>query len=110
MIFSFKRIVVCTLIPLLGSAVLHAQPTDKLRRMIDQTPVSGVSLKKSGANLEVKMDVDFSKVDVGGNKAFYILPVITKDEHEAELPSLGLMSRGRFINNSRWGGYFLSIL
>lgn len=82
---------------------LLAEPTGRLRRMMDSTPITEVIMDRLQDRLTVAMQVDLSRVNVGGNKAYYIIPIIKKGEQEVELAPIGLLSRGRFISNSRRG-------
>lgn len=99
-----KKSLLVSLVFFLAAAIfVTASPDGSLQRMMKQTPINAVNMDVKKNVLNVSMDVDLSKVQVGYNKVYYIIPIITKGDQQLELTPIGLYSRGRFLSNQRSG-------
>ena len=68
--------------------------------------VSGVSVSKlkiikDGANMNIDMDIDLTKLNVKNRRSVHLLPAFKNDSNYTELNSVGIYSRGRYINYLR---------
>lgn len=68
---------------------------------LSDVSVSKLKLIKDGANMNIDMDIDVSKLNVKNRRSVHLLPAFKNDSNYVELSSIGIYSRGRYINYLR---------
>ena len=65
-------------------------------------------MERQSDRLSVGMNLDLSSLEVSSNRAVLLTPVIVKDGHVVELPSVGIYGRNRYYYYVRNGGSMLT--
>lgn len=68
---------------------------------LSDVSVSKLNLVKDGANMNIEMDIDVSKLDVKNRRSVHLLPAFKNGDEYIELSSIGIYSRGRYIDYQR---------
>ena len=89
-----KRILSIIIGLTVGVASVSAQTVDGVK-------VENLQMKRSGEYMAVKMNMDFSALDVPSNRAVLFAPVIVNGKDSAELSSVGIYGRGRYYHYVR---------
>ena len=63
---------------------------------VDGAKVENLFLKKSGRNLAVNMEIDFSSLDLSSNRAVVFTPMLVNGSDSLDLSSIGLYGRRRY--------------
>lgn len=63
---------------------------------IDGVKVDNLEMKRRGEHMAVKMDVDFSSLDVSSNRAVVFTPIIVNGKDSLDLSSVGVYGRKRY--------------
>jgi len=70
--------------------------------------VDGPVMERRSDRLTVGMNLDLTSLEVGSNRAVLLTPVIVKEDHVVELPSVGIYGRNRYYYYVRNGASMLT--
>lgn len=84
-------------------AVLAAFVTAVQAQKLSDVSVANLNLVKNGENMNIEMDIDVSDLNVKNRRSVHLLPAFKNGEEYIELSSIGIYSRGRYIDYQRRG-------
>lgn len=94
-----KRIILLTaLFTLTAAPRVAAQQTVEA---LEGIGIDNVTLTRDGKYLTVSMTLDMSDLDVKGNRAVLITPLLQDDDHNKPLKAIGVYSRSRYYHYAR---------
>ena len=82
---------------------LFASLTVAEAQVVDGAKVDNLLLKRNSGNMTVKMNVDFSSLDVSSNKGVVFTPTLVNGKDSLELSSVGVYGRRRYYYYLRNG-------
>ena len=82
-------------------AVLAAFATTAQAQKLTDVSVSKLNLVKNGENMNIEMDIDVSSLNVKNRRSVHLLPAFKNGDDYVELSSIGIYSRGRYIDYQR---------
>ena len=67
-----------------------------MAQSVDGVKVEDLLMKRKGEYMTIKMNVDFSALDVPSNRAVLFTPIIVNGKDSLELSSVGIYGRRRY--------------
>lgn len=85
------------------TALMLTMPVSAQQIMEGEAEVKNLSVKRNSSQVEVKMDVDVSELNVGADETLILTPVIEKGSNRVELPAIEIMGRRAWLYWLRGG-------
>lgn len=88
-------------IPIYITALLLAAPSFAQKIMEGTGEVKNLSSTRKGDKVEMTMDIDISKIEVGADETVILVPTIEKGDNTMELPAVEVMGRRQYLYHLR---------
>lgn len=85
------------------SALVLTLPVSAQQIMDGQAEVKNLSVERKASQVELKMDIDVSSLEVGADETVILTPVIEKGSDRVALPSVEIMGRRAWLYWKRGG-------